>query len=49
MPEMPDDGRVSFESVVIADIDITASSNNLRLVAVNHIKRRGGGILRAVP
>ncbi len=39
MPEMPDDGRVSFEKIIIADIDITASSNNLRVAAVNHIKR----------
>ncbi|PBK86775.1 hypothetical protein ARMGADRAFT_1047806 [Armillaria gallica] len=42
---MPQQSGMNFESVVIADVDITSSSNNLRAAAMRHIKKRGGGYL----
>ncbi|KAK0452777.1 uncharacterized protein EV420DRAFT_1244352, partial [Desarmillaria tabescens] len=41
---MPSD-NVPFENIVITDVDGGVSSNNLRAVAVHHIKRKGGGYI----
>ena len=37
--------NVSFQNVVITDIDGTAQNNELRAAAVRHVKKKGGGYI----
>ncbi|KAG1725695.1 uncharacterized protein EDB91DRAFT_1062031 [Suillus paluster] len=40
------ESRSNFESVVVTDVDGHASANELRAVAVHHIKNKGGGYVQ---
>ena len=40
-----DSDSIPFEKVVIADVDVHASSNELRAAAIRHVKKKGGGYI----
>ncbi|KAK0437113.1 uncharacterized protein EV420DRAFT_1280878 [Desarmillaria tabescens] len=43
--QLPVPDSVNFESIIIADVDFSSSSNNLKQATMRHIHKRGGGYI----